>query len=118
MEIPPPSLPYFPPSTSKDINNPKLASRASSSNQYSRRRGMEVSQILYSKPKRGNLWYLAEWKGFGPDPERSTCKPSESLNNCPEIVKDFYPLYPDKPCHDSSRDLFFMVLGWERNYQN
>ncbi|MBW0488514.1 hypothetical protein O181_028229 [Austropuccinia psidii MF-1] len=32
----------------------------------------EVSQILYSKIKRGKLWYLVEWKGFRQDPERST----------------------------------------------
>ncbi|MBW0479854.1 hypothetical protein O181_019569 [Austropuccinia psidii MF-1] len=34
MEIHPPSIPYFPPGTSEDISNPKLASRASSSNQH------------------------------------------------------------------------------------
>ncbi|MBW0479186.1 hypothetical protein O181_018901 [Austropuccinia psidii MF-1] len=32
----------------------------------------EVSQILDSKLKRGNVWYLAEWKGFSQDSERST----------------------------------------------
>ncbi|MBW0550662.1 hypothetical protein O181_090377 [Austropuccinia psidii MF-1] len=34
MEIHPPSLPYFTFGTSQDINNPKLASRASSSNHH------------------------------------------------------------------------------------
>ncbi|MBW0573643.1 hypothetical protein O181_113358 [Austropuccinia psidii MF-1] len=34
MEIHPPSLPYFPPGTSQDINNPKSASRASSSDHH------------------------------------------------------------------------------------
>ncbi|MBW0576346.1 hypothetical protein O181_116061 [Austropuccinia psidii MF-1] len=34
MEIHPPSLPYFTLGTSQDINNPKLASRASSSNHH------------------------------------------------------------------------------------
>ncbi|MBW0564097.1 hypothetical protein O181_103812 [Austropuccinia psidii MF-1] len=40
MEIHPPSLPYFTFGTSQDINNPKSASRASSSNHHLRRRGM------------------------------------------------------------------------------
>ncbi|MBW0495043.1 hypothetical protein O181_034758 [Austropuccinia psidii MF-1] len=57
----------------------------------------EVSQILDSKLKRIKLWYLVEWKGFSQDSERSTCKPDENLKNCPELVKDFHSLYPDKP---------------------
>ncbi|MBW0565456.1 hypothetical protein O181_105171, partial [Austropuccinia psidii MF-1] len=32
----------------------------------------EVSQIPYSKIKRGKLWYFVEWKGFSKEPERST----------------------------------------------
>ncbi|MBW0467507.1 hypothetical protein O181_007222 [Austropuccinia psidii MF-1] len=40
MEVHPPSLPYFTLGTSQDINNPELASRASSSNDHQRRRGM------------------------------------------------------------------------------
>ncbi|MBW0584022.1 hypothetical protein O181_123737 [Austropuccinia psidii MF-1] len=57
----------------------------------------EFSQILDSKLKRGKLWYLVEWKGFSQDPERSTWEPTKSLKNCPELVKDFHSLYPDKP---------------------
>ncbi|MBW0563148.1 hypothetical protein O181_102863 [Austropuccinia psidii MF-1] len=34
MEVHPPSLQYFTPGTSQDINNPKSASRASSSNHH------------------------------------------------------------------------------------
>ncbi|MBW0494122.1 hypothetical protein O181_033837 [Austropuccinia psidii MF-1] len=63
----------------------------------------EVSQILDSKLKRGKLWYLVEWKGFSQDPERSTWEPTKNLNNCPEIVKDFYYLYPERPGPNSSR---------------
>ncbi|MBW0573720.1 hypothetical protein O181_113435 [Austropuccinia psidii MF-1] len=57
----------------------------------------EVSQILDSKLKRRTLWYLVEWKGFSKDSERCTWKPAENLKNCPENVKDFHSLYPDKP---------------------
>ncbi|MBW0487613.1 hypothetical protein O181_027328 [Austropuccinia psidii MF-1] len=32
----------------------------------------EVSQILDSKMKRGELWYLVEWEGFSKYPDRST----------------------------------------------
>ncbi|MBW0531055.1 hypothetical protein O181_070770 [Austropuccinia psidii MF-1] len=77
----------------------------------------EVSQILDSKLKRGKLWYLVEWKGFSQDSERSTWEPTENLNNCPELVKDFHSLNPDKPGANSSRALFVMVLDGERNYQ-
>ncbi|MBW0559349.1 hypothetical protein O181_099064 [Austropuccinia psidii MF-1] len=57
----------------------------------------EVSQILDSKLKGGKLWYLVEWKGFSQDSERSTWEPTENLKNCPELVKDFHSLYPEKP---------------------
>ncbi|MBW0539519.1 hypothetical protein O181_079234, partial [Austropuccinia psidii MF-1] len=77
----------------------------------------EVSQILDSKLKRRKLWYLVEWKGFSQDSERSTWEPAENLKNCPELVKDFHSLYPEKPGPNSSKALIFMVLGGERNYQ-
>ncbi|MBW0485344.1 hypothetical protein O181_025059 [Austropuccinia psidii MF-1] len=57
----------------------------------------EVSQILDSKIKREKLWYLVEWKGSSQYPERSTWEPTKKLNNCPENLKDFHSLYPDKP---------------------
>ncbi|MBW0520419.1 hypothetical protein O181_060134 [Austropuccinia psidii MF-1] len=63
----------------------------------------EVSQILDSKLKRGKLWYLVEWKGFSQDPERFTWEIIENLKNCPECIKDFHSLYPDKPGRSSSR---------------
>ncbi|MBW0514731.1 hypothetical protein O181_054446 [Austropuccinia psidii MF-1] len=63
----------------------------------------EVSQILDSKLKRGKLWYLVEWKGFSQDSERSAWEPTENLKNCPELIKDFHSLYPDKPGPNSSK---------------
>ncbi|MBW0558016.1 hypothetical protein O181_097731 [Austropuccinia psidii MF-1] len=63
----------------------------------------EVSQILDSKLKSGKLCYLVEWKGFSQDSERFTWEPAENLKNCPELVKDFHSLYPDKPGPNSSR---------------
>ncbi|MBW0475277.1 hypothetical protein O181_014992 [Austropuccinia psidii MF-1] len=77
----------------------------------------EVSQILDSKLKRRKLWYLVEWKVFSQDPERSTWESARNLKNFPEPVKDSHSLYPDKPGPNSSRALFLMVLGGERNYQ-
>ncbi|MBW0594153.1 hypothetical protein O181_133868 [Austropuccinia psidii MF-1] len=64
--------------------------------------GWEVSQVLDSKLKRRKLWYLVEWKGFSQDPERSTWEPAKNLKNCPDLVKDFHSLYPDKPGPNSS----------------
>ncbi|MBW0489973.1 hypothetical protein O181_029688 [Austropuccinia psidii MF-1] len=63
----------------------------------------EDFQILDSKLKRGKLWYLVEWKGFSQDSEISTWEPTENLKNCPELVKDFHSLYPDKPGPNSSK---------------
>ncbi|MBW0479523.1 hypothetical protein O181_019238 [Austropuccinia psidii MF-1] len=63
----------------------------------------EFPQILDSKLKRRKLGYLVEWKGFSQDQERSTCEPAKKLKNCPEIVKDFHSLYPDKPGPNSSK---------------
>ncbi|MBW0562348.1 hypothetical protein O181_102063 [Austropuccinia psidii MF-1] len=77
----------------------------------------EVSQTLDSNVKRGKSWYLVEWKGFSKDSERSTWEPAETIKNCPELVKYFHSLYPDKPGANSSRGTFSMVLGGERNYQ-
>ncbi|MBW0552392.1 hypothetical protein O181_092107 [Austropuccinia psidii MF-1] len=62
-----------------------------------------VSQILDSKFKRGKLLYLVEWKGFSQDSERSTWEPTENPKNCPELIKDFHSLYPDKPGPNSSK---------------
>ncbi|MBW0489153.1 hypothetical protein O181_028868, partial [Austropuccinia psidii MF-1] len=62
-----------------------------------------VAQILDSKLKRGKLWYLVEWKGFGQDSERPTWEPTENLKNCPELIKDFHSLYPEKPGPNSSK---------------
>ncbi|MBW0462195.1 hypothetical protein O181_001910 [Austropuccinia psidii MF-1] len=75
----------------------------------------EVSQILDSKLKRGKLWYLVEWKGISQDPERSTWEAARNLMNCPELVKDFHYLYPDKTGPNDLRHFSFMVLGGERN---
>ncbi|MBW0587122.1 hypothetical protein O181_126837 [Austropuccinia psidii MF-1] len=63
----------------------------------------KVSQILDSKLKSGKLWYLVEWKGFSQDSERSTWEPAVNLKNCPELVKDFHSLYPDKTGPNFSR---------------
>ncbi|MBW0561372.1 hypothetical protein O181_101087 [Austropuccinia psidii MF-1] len=65
--------------------------------------GWDVSQILDSKLKRRKLWYLAEWEGFSQHSERSTLEPAENLKNCPELVKDFHSLYPEKPGPNSSK---------------
>ncbi|MBW0467213.1 hypothetical protein O181_006928 [Austropuccinia psidii MF-1] len=63
----------------------------------------EVSQILDFKIKRGKLWYLVEWKGFTQYPEKSIWEPTKDLSNCPELIKDFHSLYPDKPGPNYSR---------------
>ncbi|MBW0491545.1 hypothetical protein O181_031260, partial [Austropuccinia psidii MF-1] len=63
----------------------------------------EVAQALALKLKRGDLWYLVEWKGFSEEPERTTWEPASSLTNSPDLVKDLHPLYPDMPGPNTSR---------------
>ncbi|MBW0571550.1 hypothetical protein O181_111265, partial [Austropuccinia psidii MF-1] len=76
-----------------------------------------VSKILDSKLRRRKLWYLVEWKGFSQDSERSTWESAENPKNCPELVKDFHSLYPDKQGPNSSKYCIFMpqritLLHW------
>ncbi|MBW0486325.1 hypothetical protein O181_026040 [Austropuccinia psidii MF-1] len=77
----------------------------------------EVTQIQDPKLKRGKLWYLVEWKGFSQDPQRATWESTESLKVCPELIKHFHSLYPEKAGPNSSRAWSFMVLCGERNNQ-
>ncbi|MBW0537255.1 hypothetical protein O181_076970 [Austropuccinia psidii MF-1] len=63
----------------------------------------EVPQILYSKLKRGKVWYLVECKGFSQGPEIFTWESYANLNNCPEMVINFHKLYPEKSGQYSSR---------------
>ncbi|MBW0470849.1 hypothetical protein O181_010564 [Austropuccinia psidii MF-1] len=63
----------------------------------------QVSQIIDSKLKRGKLWHLVEWKVFSQEPDRSTWEPTENLKNCPEPIKYFQSLYPEKPGPNFSR---------------
>ncbi|MBW0480334.1 hypothetical protein O181_020049 [Austropuccinia psidii MF-1] len=63
----------------------------------------EVAQVLDSKPKKGKLWCLVEWKGFSEDPERTTLESASSITSLPDLVKNFPSLYPDKPGPNTSR---------------
>ncbi|MBW0582562.1 hypothetical protein O181_122277 [Austropuccinia psidii MF-1] len=103
MEIPPPSLPYFPSGSSQDMNNPKSPQEPPPPVTIEEEEEWEVSQVLDSKLKRRKLWDLVEWKGFSQDPKRSTWEPAGNLNNCPDLFKDFHSLYPDKPGPNSSK---------------
>ncbi|MBW0591458.1 hypothetical protein O181_131173 [Austropuccinia psidii MF-1] len=63
----------------------------------------EAAQVLDSKPKRGTLWYLVEWKGFSEDPQRPTWEPDSKPTNSQDLVKDFHSFYPNKPGPITSR---------------
>ncbi|MBW0583666.1 hypothetical protein O181_123381 [Austropuccinia psidii MF-1] len=103
MEVYPPSLPYPLLEPVKTSTIPNRHQEPPPPIIIEEEEEWEVSQILDSKLKRGKLWYLVEWKGFSQDSERSTWEPTENLKNCPELVKDFHSLYPDKPGPNSSR---------------
>ncbi|MBW0538329.1 hypothetical protein O181_078044 [Austropuccinia psidii MF-1] len=67
----------------------------------------KLAQFLDSNLKRGKLWYLAEWKVFSEDPERTTWEPTSNLTSSPDPFKYFHSLYPDKPVPITSRVLFY-----------
>ncbi|MBW0539815.1 hypothetical protein O181_079530 [Austropuccinia psidii MF-1] len=103
IEVHPPILPYFTLGTSQHIKIANWLQEPPPPIIIEEEEEWELSQILESKLKRGKLWYLVEWKRFSQDPERSTWEPTESLKTCPELVKDFHSLYPDKSGPNSSR---------------
>lgn len=55
----------------------------------------EVEEILDSKIVRKKLKYLVKWLGY--ELEDSTWEPLENLANCPELIKKFHELHPNKP---------------------
>ena len=50
----------------------------------------EVEMILDSRERRGKREYLIHWKGYS-DSEQSW-EPEENINNCTELLKDFYKI--------------------------
>jgi hypothetical protein len=54
----------------------------------------EVEKILDSHRKRGKLFYLVKWKGYGP--EHDTWEPIINMLNAKETVKKFHIQYPKK----------------------
>ncbi|MBW0471082.1 hypothetical protein O181_010797 [Austropuccinia psidii MF-1] len=62
----------------------------------------EVAQVLNSKLKRGQLWYLVELKGFSEDPERTTWEPASNLTRSPDLVNNFHSFHPANPGPNTS----------------
>ncbi|MBW0562760.1 hypothetical protein O181_102475 [Austropuccinia psidii MF-1] len=63
----------------------------------------EVAEVLDSKLKRGELWYLVEWKGLNEDPESRTWEPDSNLNNSTDLFKDLHTFHPETPGTNTSR---------------
>ncbi|MBW0548080.1 hypothetical protein O181_087795 [Austropuccinia psidii MF-1] len=70
MEVQPPSLPYFTLRTSQDIKNPKSASRASSSNHHSRRRGIGSLSNTGLKAQERNIMVSGGMESFQSRPRK------------------------------------------------
>ncbi|MBW0555046.1 hypothetical protein O181_094761 [Austropuccinia psidii MF-1] len=73
----------------------------------------EVAQVLDSKLKRGNLWYLVEWKGFSEDPEEPLGNQLPTLTTHQTLSRTFIH------CIQTSlaqipQEFDFMVLGGEK----
>ena len=54
----------------------------------------EVNRILDSKRIRGKLFYLIDWKGYGPDDQ--SWEPASYIH-APRLVHSFHMRYPNKP---------------------
>ncbi|MBW0497860.1 hypothetical protein O181_037575 [Austropuccinia psidii MF-1] len=103
MEVSLPHIPCVCIRTSKEINYPNLHQFLIPPVLVMEKEEWEVAQVLDSKLKRGKLWYLVEWKGLNQDPERTTLEPDSSLNNLPDLVKDFHSFYLEYPGPNTSR---------------
>lgn len=54
----------------------------------------EVEAILDSRMFRKKLQYLVRWTGY----EETTWEPTENLEGCNDLKKEFHELYPSAPC--------------------
>lgn len=53
-----------------------------------------VEEILDSKKKNGNIYYLTKWEGHPPDPK---WYPARNFDHAPRKLKEFHVKYPTKP---------------------
>jgi Integrase zinc binding domain/RNase H-like domain found in reverse transcriptase/Chromo (CHRromatin Organisation MOdifier) domain/Integrase core domain len=51
--------------------------------------------ILNSKMERRRLWYIVDWKGYGP--KERTWEPAENLTHATDAVAAYYPRHPQRP---------------------
>ena len=58
----------------------------------------EVSQILDSRQRWGQVQYLVRWEGYGS--EDDTWEPVEMLEGSQELLEEFHAKYPRKPQAD------------------
>jgi Chromo (CHRromatin Organisation MOdifier) domain len=55
----------------------------------------EVEAILNSEVQRRKLWYMVDWKGYGP--EERTWEPAENVANAAEVLAAYHCQYPQRP---------------------
>ena len=55
----------------------------------------EVEGILNSEVRGRKLWYIVDWKGYGP--EERTWEPAENITNATDAVASYHHRYPERP---------------------
>lgn len=55
----------------------------------------EVEEILNSKIERKKLWYMVDWKGWGP--EDRTWEPAENFTHADKAIATYHQRHPQRP---------------------
>jgi hypothetical protein len=83
--------PYHPNTIPNRVHPPPMPVEVDGQTEY------EISAILDSRRRRGQLQYYVQWKGYDGTSESASWEPQGNLQNAPDLVNTFHRSYPRKP---------------------